>query len=168
LVGFYIAVEVNLKESRTMAIFEKRTRIAASAARVFAFHERPDAHKRLTPAWSGQRILEPAKSLAVGSRAVVEVKIGPLKQIIVAEHTAYEPGRMFRDVQVSGPFAKWEHTHLVEPDGESAAFLVDHIEYELPLGILGRIFGGGFARSNLTRLFEYRHQVTKEACEAGE
>jgi ligand-binding SRPBCC domain-containing protein len=148
-----------------MATFEKRTRIEASAARVFAFHERPDAHERLTPPWSNQRIIEAAKSLAVGSRAVVEVKIGPVKQILIAEHTAYEPGRMFRDVQVSGPFAKWEHTHLIEPDGEDAAFLIDHIEVELPLGILGRMFGGSFARRSLDRLFEYRHKVTKEACE---
>lgn len=148
-----------------MAIFEKRTRIAASAARVFAFHERPDAHALLTPEWSGQRIIERAPSLAVGSRAKVEVKIGPVKQLIIAEHTAYEPGVMFRDEQIKGPFAKWEHTHRVEPDGEDASFLIDHVEYELPLGILGRIFGGWYARRNLERLFEYRHQVTKEICE---
>ena len=149
-----------------MPVFEKRTRILASAARVFAFHEAPDAHERLTPAWSGQRILQPAGSLAVGSRAIVEVRIGPVKQILVAEHTAYEPGRMFRDRQVSGPFAKWEHTHLIEPDGEDAAFLVDHIEYELPFGILGRIFGDWIARRQLARLFEFRHRTTKEACES--
>ncbi len=151
-----------------MPIFEKRSRIAASAAKVFAFHERPGAHQRLTPAWSGQRLVQPAPSLAVGSRAVAEVKIGPVTQTLVAEHTAYEPGRMFRDVQVSGPFAKWEHTHIVEPDGEDACFLLDHIEYELPLGALGRLFGGWYARRTLDRLFEYRHEVTKKDCEAGE
>lgn len=149
-------------------IFEKRTRIAASAARVFAFHERPDAHQLLTPSWSGQRIIERAKSLAVGSRAVVEVKIGPIKQRIVVEHTAYEPGRMFRDAQIEGPFARWEHTHLIEPDGDGASFLIDHVEYELPLGILGRIGGGYYARRSLERLFAYRHRVTAEACEAAE
>lgn len=149
-----------------MAIFEKRTRIGASAARVFAFHERPDAIELLTPAWSGQRVIQPAPSLAVGSRAIVEVRIGPLKQRIIAEHTAYDPGHMFRDEQVKGPFARWEHTHLVEPDGEDASFLVDHVEYELPLGILGRIGGGFYARRSLEKLFDYRHQVTKEICEA--
>lgn len=149
-----------------MPTFEKRTRIQASAARVFAFHERPDAIILLTPAWSKMRVVEAAKSLEVGSRAVVEVGIGPVKQTIVAEHTAYEPGRMFRDVQVSGPFAKWEHTHLIEPDGEGAAYLIDRVEYELPLGVLGRVFGGWFARMNVERLFEFRHRVTKEACEA--
>lgn len=150
-----------------MQIFEKRTRIAASAARVFAFHEREDAHELLTPSWSGQRIIERAKSLAVGSRAVIEVKIGPVKQVIIAEHTAYEAGRMFRDTQIKGPFARWEHTHIVEPDGDGASYLVDHVEYELPFGIVGRLGGGVYARRSLARLFDYRHRVTKEACESG-
>ena len=149
-----------------MPTFEKRTRILASAARVFAFHERPGAHQRLTPPWSGQRLIEPAKSLAVGSRAIAEVKIGPVKQILIAEHTAYEPGRMFQDKQIQGPFATWEHTHLGEPDGDEAAYLIDRIDYELPLGALGRIFGGWYARRMLDRLFEYRHSVTKQDCEA--
>ena len=140
---------------------------AASAARVFAFHERRDAHALLTPEWSGQRLVQPAPSLEVGARAIVDVRIGPVKQRIIAEHTAYEPGRMFRDEQIRGPFAKWEHTHLVEPDGDDASFLVDHVEYELPLGILGRTFGGFYARRTLERLFEYRHQVTKDICERG-
>jgi hypothetical protein len=43
--------------------------------------------------------------------------------------------------------------------------LIDRIEYELPLGALGRIFGSGFARRKLERMFEFRHRVTKEACE---
>jgi ligand-binding SRPBCC domain-containing protein len=151
-----------------MPTFEKRTRIQASAARVFDFHERPGAHQKLTPTWSGQRIVQAAPNLAVGARAVVEVMIGPVKQTIVAEHTAYEPPRMFRDVQVRGPFKKWEHTHLVEPDGEGAAYLVDHVEYELPLGALGRIFGGWYARRTIERLFDYRHDVTKRECESGQ
>ncbi|MEZ4298683.1 MAG: SRPBCC family protein [Polyangiaceae bacterium] len=149
-----------------MPVFEKRTRIAASAARVFAFHEAPGAHERLSPPWSGQRVVSPAKSLAVGERAIVEIKMGPLWQTFVAEHTAYEPGRMFRDEQRKGPFARWVHTHLVEPDGDSASFLVDRIEYELPLGALGQMFGGWFARRKLEQLFDFRHKVTKEACES--
>lgn len=148
-----------------MPTFEKRTRIEASAARVFAFHEAPGAHARLTPPWSGQHIVSPARSLAVGERAVLEV-LGPLRLRFVAEHTALEPGRMFRDEQVQGPFARWVHTHRMEPDGDGACLLVDQVEYELPLGALGRIAGGPFVRRMLERLFEHRHRVTKEACEA--
>lgn len=151
-----------------MPTFEKRTRIAASPERLFAFHEHPDALTRLTPPWERMRVVEKTGGLEVGARAVIEVRIGPIAQRIVAVHTKYEPGRMFQDTQVSGPFAKWEHTHLIEPDGASGSVLIDRVEYELPLGFLGELGGGWFARRKLERLFDFRHDVTKRACEAPE
>lgn len=146
--------------------FRKESVIAASAARVFAFHEEPDAIASLQPPWMKSRIVQPPTSLAVGTQVIIEVSFGPLHNRIVAEHIAYEPGRMFRDRMVSGPFAKWEHTHLVEPLTDATCTLVDDIEYELPLGRLGALFGGGIARKQLERLFEFRHDVTRRRCEA--
>ena len=148
-----------------MPIFEKRTRIAAPPGEVFAFHELPDALERLTPPFEEVRVIEKTPGIKAGARVVMETKIGPVPARWVAEHTAYDEGRMFKDRQIKGPFAKWEHTHLFEPDGEGGSWLIDRIDYELPLGALGRIFGGGFARRKLERLFEFRHRVTKEACE---
>jgi hypothetical protein len=84
---------------------------------------------------------------------------------MVAEHVEYEPGVMFADKLVKGPFKSWLHRHIVTPRGDDECVLTDDIYYELPLGWLGETFGGAFARKNLERLFEYRHRVTKEACE---
>jgi hypothetical protein len=39
--------------------------------------------------------------------------------------------------------------------------LVDSIEYALPLGPLGKAFGGGFARGKLDKMFRYRHAITQ-------
>jgi ligand-binding SRPBCC domain-containing protein len=147
--------------------FKKESVIRASAERVFAFHEAPDAFERLQPPWQETEIVRPPASLEVGTRVVLRVKVGPFWQTMVAEHVEYEPGRMFADRLVEGPFAKWLHRHIVTPRGDHECVLTDDIEYELPLGVLGRVFGGWFARKNLERLFEYRHQVTREACEQG-
>ena len=145
--------------------FKKESLINASAERVFAFHESPDAFERLQPPWQETEIIQPPASLEVGTKVVLRVKVGPFWQTMVAEHVEYEPGKMFADSLVKGPFAKWLHRHIVTPRGENACVLTDDIEYELPLGVLGRVLGGGFARKNLERLFEYRHQVTREVCE---
>jgi ligand-binding SRPBCC domain-containing protein len=145
--------------------FVKESEIAASAERVFAFHEAPDAFARLLPPWQKSEIIKPPSSLAVGTRVLLRTKVGPLWQTIEAEHVAYEPGIMFADRMVKGPFAQWLHKHVVTPRGANACTLTDDIEYELPLGVLGRLFGGAFARRELERLFEYRHRVTREACE---
>jgi hypothetical protein len=146
--------------------FVKESVIGASAEKVFAFHEAPDAFERLQPPWQTTRILQPPTSLEVGTRVVLKIKVGPLWQTLVVEHVEYEPGRMFADRMVEGPFAGWLHKHIVTHRGPDQCVLTDDIEYELPLGILGRVFGGPFARRNLERMFEYRHEVTRKACEA--
>jgi len=49
------------------------------------------------------------------------------------------------------------------PQGPDACVLEDTIEYELPLGGLGRLFGRPFVQRKLKRLFAYRHAVTRRA-----
>jgi ligand-binding SRPBCC domain-containing protein len=149
-----------------MPRFEKRSRIAASPARVFAFHEAPDALERLTPPWESARIIERSgDGIQAGARIVLEARVGPIKMRWIAEHTRYEKDRLFQDVQRAGPFARWEHTHIVEPDGEGGCWLIDSIDYELPFGKLGALFDTLVAR-RLQRMFDYRHEVTRRACEA--
>ncbi len=150
-----------------MPLFEKRTRISAPPESVFAFHERPDALELLTPDFANARVIEKTPGIKKGAKVVLEMRIGPVKQRWVAEHTAYEQGRMFQDRQVSGPFSKWLHTHTIEPDGEGGAWLIDSVDYELPLGALGQFFGGSFVRRRLSQMFEFRHRVTKQICEGG-
>ncbi len=148
-----------------MPIFEKRTRIAAPAEVVYAFHDRPEALTLLIPPWEPARVVEKTPGLDVGVRAVVEVTIAGRAHRLVAEHTACEPGRMFRDEMKSGPFRRWVHTHSMEPDGEGGSWLCDRIEYELPLGALGQLAAGAFVRRKIKKMFDYRHEVTKRACE---
>lgn len=147
--------------------FVKESLIRASPERVFAFHELPDALARLTPPWERVRVVESAPTLLVGSRAVVETRaLGLLPVRWVAEHTAYDPPRMFEDVQVSGPFRSWRHRHYVEPR-EGGAALRDEVDYEPPLGALGRALAPLLVGRRLRRLFDYRHEVTRAWCEAG-
>ena len=86
--------------------FTKTSVIRASAAKVFAFHERPGVLALLQPPWAQTEILQPPTSLAVGTRVILRTKLGPFWQTIEAEHVAYEPGRMFADRMVRGPFAR--------------------------------------------------------------
>jgi ligand-binding SRPBCC domain-containing protein len=103
--------------------------------------------------------------LRVGSQAIIETRLfGIVPVRWVAEHTAYDPPRSFEDVQVSGPFRRWRHRHMVESH-ENGALLRDEIEFEPPLGALGRLFAPLLIKPRLERLFEYRHRVTREWCE---
>lgn len=142
--------------------FVKESIIEAPPERVFAFHELPDALARLTPPWESARVIQPAPDLRVGATAIVETRIlGLFRARWVARHTAYDPPRMFEDEQVSGPFRLWRHRHVVKPH-ERGAVLRDEIEYEPPLGFIGRLAAPLLIAPRLRRLFDYRHRVTRE------
>ena len=147
--------------------FVKTSVFAVPAAKLWAFHERPDAFALLTPPWQRTEIVQPPVSLQVGTLVKLRVKMAPLPfwQTIEAEHIEYEAGRMFADRMNRGPFATWIHHHIITPEGPDASRLTDQIEYALPFGTLGRLLGGAIARRQLEKLFTFRHQVTREAVE---
>lgn len=147
--------------------FVKQSEIKASQERVFSFHEQADALTLLLPPWESAKVIQSARISEVGSEAIVETSIlGPLTVRWVARHTLYDPPRMFEDIQVKGPFRSWRHRHIVEQH-EHGAVLRDEIEYELPLGFLGRLFAPVLVDKRLQRLFDYRHEVTRRWCEDG-
>lgn len=144
-----------------MPIFERRTLMPVSADELCAWHGRQGAFERLNPPFQPVIVEERTGGLEIGARTVIR-GVGPLGSRWVAEHTAYEPGRMFRDEQKSGPFAKWVHTHRFEPKSDTTSELIDQVEYELPLGGLGSFFGGAFTTTTLERMFAFRHTLTRD------
>ena len=140
--------------------FVHRSRIPASAADVFDWHLRPGAFERLAPPWERIRLVDAGGGVAEGSRAEIELVLGPFRQHWTAEHRDIERGRQFRDVQVRGPFAHWEHTHTITPDGTDACWLQDQIEFAPPFGAIGAWFGLPFIRRKLRATFAYRHRTT--------
>jgi hypothetical protein len=131
----------------------------APAEDVFAFYERPGAFERLTPPYERVEVVRRDGSIHDGDRAELRMKLGPLSRRWVAEHRDYEPGHQFVDVQLKGPFARWEHLHRVEPAGPERSVMIDRVSYELPLGGLGTALGRGLVERRLRRMFDYRHDV---------
>lgn len=148
----------------TRIVFE--CRIARPPEDVFRFHESPVALDRLIPPWEPMRVAERGDGLRPGSRVVLRGRVFGVPVRWVAEHTEYDPPRLFADRQVSGPFAHWYHRHHFLPDGRGGTLLWDEVEYVLPLGYLGRWVAGRLVRRRLDRMFAYRHDVTRRLVEA--
>ena len=148
--------------------FVKESIIRAAPEKVFAFHELPDVIERLIPPWENAKIIQKADIKQIGSQAIIEQKIfGIFPSRWVAEHTKYEPLRIFEDVQISGPFKSWRHRHIIEPH-EEGAILKDEIEFEPPFWIFGKIATPFAVLPKLEKMFAYRHAVTRKWCEQGE
>jgi ligand-binding SRPBCC domain-containing protein len=146
--------------------FIKETVIKASPERVFAFHELPDAIERLIPPWENAVIIQKANIKEIGSQAIIDTKIFGITSRWVAEHTAYDPPRMFEDVQISGPFESWRHRHIIEPHADGTV-LRDEIEYEPPFSIIGVLAAPFVIVPKLEKMFDHRHEITRQWCERG-
>ena len=148
--------------------FVKESRIAAPPGEVFAFHESPDALERLIPPWEHvKRIMVLGLDPPRRSR-LLRMMVGPFPLDWVAEHTEYEPGRLFADRQVHGPFAYWYHRHIFLDDGDGGTILRDEVDYRPPLGTLGDWLGGRFVETKLRKMFDYRHETTRRIVESGD
>lgn len=147
--------------SRAKIRFERRAFVAVPPDELYAWHARDGALERLLPPFDDAEVLESRGSFS-DRRVSLRVRLfGPFRQTLVAEHRGAVPGHRFEDVLVQGPFPTYTHTHTF---GEAAggSELVDHIEYTLPFGWLGQTFGGPFARARFDRMFDFRHQRTRD------
>ncbi|MCA8984251.1 MAG: TIGR01777 family oxidoreductase [Planctomycetaceae bacterium] len=141
--------------------YSATVKLDVPASYAFAWHARPGALARLLPPWEGVKIHSSSGGIRKGDRVEVSVPIGPLHKRWLAEHRDYVEGEYFSDVQLQGPFARWEHTHRFEPLSETSCLLHDEIEYELPLGNIGRTLGSRLVRQKLRAMFRFRHERTK-------
>jgi len=140
----------------------------ASVRALHDWHARPGAFARLTPPWQRITVEAPPSGLAAGTRAILRTHVGPFATRWVAEHVSHvppgTPGEVarFRDVQRSGPFARFEHEHRFEPapgGGSDASWLRDEIDWELPFAPLSTPLRS-WARASLQRAFGWRHRIT--------
>lgn len=139
--------------------FQARSALPVSAEQAFAWHCAPGAFERLVPPWEDVVVEGEPRALEAGQVLTLRPKVGPLRLKWVAKIERLEPdGYLFQDVQQSGPFSAWEHTHRMVPDGETCV-LEDRVNYRPPLGLLGKL-GGFVVRARLKEMFEWRHEIT--------
>lgn len=146
-----------------MSRFIERSEMPVSADALFAWHARPGAFERLIPPWEHLELVRrEGDGLDPGAQVELRLKQGPVRFTWVAEHTACEPGRSFRDEQIKGPFSRWRHTHRFLPIDEGHSTLEDDVEYALPLGRLGHAVADAGVRQRLARTFGFRHARTRD------
>ncbi len=146
-----------------MATFDKKSQMPVSAEELYRWHMQPGAFDELVPPDQKIRVIERPPRLEEGAKLVMKVYMGPVGVRWVALHRGFIEGRQFIDEQVRGPFAGWVHTHRFEPIDARTSILHDHIDYRLPLGPVGHLFGGWPTRRMLEQMFDFRHRQTHQS-----
>ncbi|MDQ2961475.1 MAG: SRPBCC family protein [Candidatus Dormibacteraeota bacterium] len=143
----------------TVHVLERTQVIARPVDEVFPFFARAANLERITPSWLRFRMVgpEPAE-MGVGTRLEYLLHLHGVPLRWISRIDAWEPGHCFVDRQLRGPYALWEHTHVVEPHPDGTLSR-DRVRYALPLGPLGEVAHRLLVRGDLERIFDYRQQA---------
>ncbi|MCJ7709440.1 MAG: NAD-dependent epimerase/dehydratase family protein, partial [Chloroflexi bacterium] len=104
---------------------------------------------------------------AMTEGTLIDYTVRPLMGIPMPWRTrieAIEPPLRFRDVQVRGPYRRWEHSHTLTPIAGGTR-IDDRIDYELPFGPVGEIAHRMIVRRELERIFRYRARAIESIFE---
>jgi len=122
------------------------------------FFSSPKNLFKITPEHMNFKILTDFKKMYEGQ--IIKYKVSPFPFFRVrwtTKITYVEEPFSFIDKQVSGPFRLWEHTHTFKKKNNKL-LACDIVKYKLPLGLIGRIFGGAIVKYQLNKIFEYRNK----------
>ena len=101
-----------------------------------------------------------------GSKVIFRLMLGPFGVTWDGEIAEYQPQRYFRDVMRRGPFGAWSHTHTFSTEAAGTR-VIDRVEYEPPMGLIGRLIDPFVVRPALAFMFKYRAKKTRELLEQG-
>jgi len=135
--------------------------VAAPIEEVFAFFARLENLGRITPAAMGFELLTDDGNLRNGLE--VQYRIRPLLGIPMtwtARIDEVVPATRFVDVQLRGPYARWQHTHTFEAIG-GGTIVRDEIVYAVRFGPLGDLVNRLVVRGQLTRIFRHRMETIR-------
>jgi ligand-binding SRPBCC domain-containing protein len=138
---------------------ERAQVVPLSADDAFAFFA--DAHnlEAITPPWLRFRILT-SRPIVMAEDTLIDYRLTlhrlPLRWR--TRITRWQPGRLFVDIQVRGPFRLWEHTHTFERSG-TETLIRDVVRYQLPLGPMGIVAHRTLVHRDLESIFDYRRDA---------
>jgi ligand-binding SRPBCC domain-containing protein len=139
--------------------FSARQWLPRPRAEIFPFFGEAKNLETLTPPWVKFEVLTPSPvAMHPGALIDYRIKIHGLPIRWRTEIVEWAPPERFIDVQISGPYRLWHHTHtFVEQDG--GTLCGDEVRY-CPRG--GAWMNWLFVRRDVERIFRYREQRLRE------
>ena len=110
----------------------------------------------LTPPLLRFRVVTPAP-IEMGAGAFIQYRLR-LHGVPFGWKTliqAWEPPHRFVDVQVSGPYALWHHTHELEVHADGT-LMRDTVRYAVGFGPLGELANRVLVRRDVEAIFDFR------------
>ncbi len=137
-------------------ILEREQLVRRELEDVFEFFSRADNLQVLTPPWLHFEVLTPEPiEMHPGTLIDYRLRLHGLPLRWRSRIEEWQPGRMFVDRQLRGPYRLWHHTHRFAPHPQGT-LVSDRVRYAIPLGPLGRLAHLAFVHRDLERVFGFR------------
>jgi ligand-binding SRPBCC domain-containing protein len=138
-------------------VLTREQRLPRPPGEVFAFFADALNLEAITPPWLGFRVTTPAPiEMAYGALIEYQLKLHGVPIRWRTTIAVWDPPHRFVDVQLSGPYRMWHHTHDFEPAPDGGTLMRDTVRYALPLGPLGAAAHRLFVRRDLAAIFDHR------------
>jgi hypothetical protein len=138
--------------------------IQAPRERVFAFFAEPSNLMRLTPPWIRVHWAgAPPSRMGEGQRLAYWVWLHGIPLPWRGHIRAWDPPRLFADVQDLGPYRRWDHEHRFE-ETATGTRVVDAVRYAV-WG--GECMDRWVVRPELERMFAFRRVALEQAMRGG-
>lgn len=143
-------------------IFETEIWLPRPLSEVFEFFKHAENLQLLTPAWLRFKILTPQPiSLKEGTLIDYSLSLYGIPLRWQTKISQWQPPAQFQDVQLRGPYRRWEHTHTFE-EKNGGTLMRDQVKYEVPGGTLAPLMNKLFVSKQISRIFEYRKKKILE------
>jgi NADH dehydrogenase len=131
---------------------------------VFSFFANPENLARITPPWMAFKIVSKDREMRTGLKIAYTLHAFPgVPTAWWSAIAEYDPPRAFTDVQIDGPYRRWQHRHRFT-QVDDGTLVDDQIAFELPFGRLGGV-AAGLVKSQLREIFTYRARAVEEIFE---
>ena len=138
-------------------VLRREQRLPGGPDEVFPFFADARNLEAITPPWLGFRVVTPAPiEMRQGTLIEYRLKLRGVPLRWRTRIAVWDPPRRFVDVQISGPYRLWHHTHDFEPDGAGGTVMRDTVRYAIPFGPLGRLAHRLVVRRDLDAIFGFR------------
>ena len=141
-------------------VLRREQRLPGTPEEVFPFFADAGNLEAITPPWLGFHVVTP-RPIEMRPGALIEYRLRlhrlPIAWLTRIEEWDADPARpRFVDMQLTGPYRLWHHTHEFRPHPEGGTLMTDTVRYALPYGPLGSLAHRVLVRRDLERIFDYR------------
>ncbi|WP_313387029.1 SRPBCC family protein [Chishuiella sp.] len=128
------------------------------------FFSSPENLSEITPKDMNFTVLSKYRNQPIFEGMIIDYIVSPLFNIPLKWKTRIsqvDKNKSFTDFQEKGPYKLWNHYHEFIPN-QNGVLMKDTVDYELPLGFLGKIAHSIIVKDKLNKIFDYRYKILEQ------